>query len=68
MLRLAHWKISADLCKDQPLDACGYIAADAVCLLRNAALAEANSWRDPCAIAIFKIASGSRKQVHCKDG
>ena len=27
MLRLAYWKISADLCNDQPLDACGYIAA-----------------------------------------
>ena len=43
---LAAWKISADLCNDQPLDACGYIAADAVCLLRNAALAEANGWHD----------------------
>ena len=46
MLRLAHWKISADLCNDQPLDACGYIAADAVCRLREAALSEANSWHD----------------------
>ena len=46
MLRLAHWKISADLCNDQPLDACGYIAADAVCRLRDAALSEANSWHD----------------------
>ena len=40
----AHWKVSADLCNDQPLDACGYIAADAVCRLREAALSEANSW------------------------
>ena len=46
MLRLAHWNISADLCNDQPLDACGYIAADAVCRLRDAALSEANSWHD----------------------
>ena len=46
MLRVAHWKVSADLCNDQPLDACGYIAADAVCRLRDAALAEANSWHD----------------------
>ena len=46
MLRLAHWNISADLCNDQPLDACGYIAADAVCRLRDAALSEANSWQD----------------------
>mgnify|MGYP003326474035 CR=1 FL=1 len=46
MLRLAHWKISAHLCNDQPLDACGYIAADAVCRLRDAALSEANSWHD----------------------
>ena len=40
----AKWKISTDLCNDQPLDACGYIAADAVCRLREAALAEANGW------------------------
>ena len=46
MLRLTHWKISADLCNDQPLDACGYIATDAVCRLRDAALSEANSWHD----------------------
>ena len=46
MLRLAHWNISADLCNDQPLDACGYIAADAVCRLREAALSDANSWHD----------------------
>ena len=46
MLRLTHWKISAELCNDQPLDACGYIAADAVCRLRGAALSEANSWHN----------------------
>ena len=46
MLRLTHWKISANLCNNQPLDACGYIAADAVCCLRGAALSEANSWHD----------------------
>ena len=40
----AKWKISTDLCNDQPLDACGYIAADAVGRLRDAALAEANGW------------------------
>ena len=44
MCREAKWKISSELCKDQPLDACGYIAADAVCRLREAALAEANGW------------------------
>ena len=46
MLRLPHWKISADLCNDQPLDARGYIAADAVCRLRDAALSKGNSWHD----------------------
>ena len=40
----AKWKISTDLCNDQPLDACGYIAADAVWRLREAAFAEANGW------------------------
>ena len=44
MFREASWKISEDLFNDQPLDACGYIAADAVCRLREAALAEANGW------------------------
>ena len=43
MLRRTHWEISTDLCNDQPLDACGYIAADAVCRLRDAALSVANS-------------------------
>ena len=37
-------KVSTELCNDQPRDACGYIAADAVCRLREAALAEANVW------------------------
>ena len=44
MCREAKFKISTDLFDDQPLDACGYIAADAVCRLREAALAEANGW------------------------
>ncbi len=44
MCQEAKWKISKELCNDQPLNACGYIAADAVCRLREAALAEANSW------------------------
>ena len=34
----------ADLSCDQPTDACGYIAADAVVCLRDAALAEADGW------------------------
>ena len=34
----------ADLSCDQPTDACGYIAADAVVRLRDAALAEAEGW------------------------
>ena len=46
MLRSAYVKTTADLCNDQPLDACGYIAADAVCRLREAAMSEANSWHD----------------------
>ena len=45
MCREASWKISEDLCNDQPLDACGYIAADAVCRLREAALAEGVRFR-----------------------
>ena len=44
MCQQAAWKTSQDLCDDQPLDACGYIAADAVCRLREAALAKANDW------------------------
>ena len=44
MLRLGDWEISTDLYNDQPLDACGYIAADAVSRLRDAALSESNSW------------------------
>ena len=44
LLRRAHWKTSADLYNDQPLDACGYVAADVVCRLRDAALSVANSW------------------------
>ena len=34
----------ADLSCDQPADACGYIAADAVVRLRDAAHAEADGW------------------------
>jgi len=44
MCREAKWKISGDLCNDQSFDACGYIASDVVCRLREAALAEANGW------------------------
>ena len=44
MCREANWQTCAELCNDQPLDACGYIAADAVCRLRSAALAELNGW------------------------
>ena len=38
------WRTNAELCDDQPMDACGYIAADAVVRLRDAALSQANSW------------------------
>ena len=44
MCREAEWKISKELCNDQPVNACGYIAADAACRLREVALAKANSW------------------------
>ena len=44
MLTDAPCKIVAALYADQPLNACGYIAADAVCRLRDAALSEADSW------------------------
>ena len=44
MCQDAQWKTVRDLYNDQPLDACGYIAADAVCRMREAALAEADSW------------------------
>ena len=40
----AGWRTRADLACDQPVDACGYIAADAVVRLRDAALAEADGW------------------------
>ena len=36
--------VRADLSCDQPTDACGYIAADAVVPLRDAALAETQGW------------------------
>ena len=44
MCREARWHTFTVLCNDQPLDACGYIAADAVCHLREAALGEGSSW------------------------
>ena len=44
MCREANWQTCAELYNNQPLDACGYIAADAVCRLRSAALAELNGW------------------------
>ena len=44
MCREAKWQTVADLSSDQPLDACGYIAADAVCRLRDIALAEGSNW------------------------
>ena len=44
MCREAKWQTLADLSSDQPLDACGYIAADAVCRLRDIALAEGSNW------------------------
>ena len=44
MCREAKWKVCNELSNNQPLNACGYIAADAVCRLREAALAEANGW------------------------
>jgi hypothetical protein len=44
MCQEAAWKTTRDLRNDQPLDACGYIAADAVCRLREAAFAEADGW------------------------
>ena len=59
MCREAEWKTTAELCNDQPCDACGYIAADAVCRLREAALAEANSWHD--------IELPDYAQLHCVD-
>ena len=44
MCTRADWSTTSELCNDQPVDACGYIAADAVCQLREAALAETNGW------------------------
>ena len=44
MLTDSPCRIVAGLYADQPLNACGYIAADAVCRLRDAALSEADSW------------------------
>eukprot|EP00969_Alexandrium_andersonii_P034223 1496208-Alexandrium_andersonii.AAC.1 len=44
LFRRAGWRTRVDLACDQPTDACGYIAADAVVRLRDAALAEADGW------------------------
>ena len=44
MCSRANWITSTELCNDQPMDACGYIAADVVCRLRDAALAETDGW------------------------
>ena len=44
MFQQAGSQTVADLFNDQPIDACGYIAADVVCRLREAALAQGNSW------------------------
>ena len=44
MCEEANWETSTDLCNDQPIDACGYIAADVVCRLRDTALAEGSRW------------------------
>ena len=40
----AGFRTRADFACDQPVDACGYIAADAVVHLRDAALAESDGW------------------------
>ena len=40
----AGWRTRAELSCDQPMDACGYIAADAVVRLRDSALAEIDGW------------------------
>ena len=42
MCARAEWSTTSELCSDQPVDACGYIAADDVCQLREAPLAETN--------------------------
>ena len=44
MLQQAEMKVLANLAADQPIDACGYIASDAVQHLRHLSLAEADSW------------------------
>ena len=55
----ANWKTTADLCSDQPVDACGYIAADTVCRLHETALADANSWHH--------LQLPDYSQLHCID-
>ena len=44
MMRRLSWDVNSDISDNQPLDACGYIAADATCALREAALTKSNSW------------------------
>ena len=44
LCRRVGWRTRADLACDQPVDACGYIAADAVVRLRDAALSEPDGW------------------------
>lgn len=59
MCQGANWKTTADLCSDQPVDACGYIAADTVCRLRETALADADSWHH--------LQLPDYSQLHCID-
>ena len=44
MMRSLSPDVTSDFSGEQQLDACGYIAADAACALRDAALAKCNSW------------------------
>ena len=46
MMRSLFCDVSEDLSNKQALNACGYIAADATCSLRDAALSKSNSWFD----------------------
>ena len=46
MMESLGWAVASDFDDAQQLDACGYIAADAVCALRAAALTKCNSWFD----------------------
>ena len=44
LCRRVGWRTRADLACDQPMDACGYIAADIVSRLREAALSQPDGW------------------------